>query len=330
MKPFTELGQAGRTARLRRLALLALADYDLDVAAVRPLTSHYNAVFRVDTGRGERLVLRINRPENRTLVDIRSEVAWLDALRRETELVVPESVPTRPGALIATVEAPGMPEPRHCVLFRWIDGRGVDDRPAPRTLFNLGATMARLHKHADGLRPPVGFTERRLDQAWPFGRPEPVYDEMPDALLTTERRAVLRESAARVQAALDGLHAESAGLRFLHGDLHLGNVKVTRAGLGVLDFDDSIWCYPAQDIGISLYYLQYHPTYRELRTSFTRGYTSVRPWPEGGDDLVDTFIAARQLDLISLVANTDDPAIATYLPSMIEKGVQRLSSWLER
>ena len=141
---------------------------------------------------------------------------------------------------------------------------------------------------------------------------------------------MLRESAARVQVALDGLYAEPAGLRFLHGDLHLGNVKVTRAGLGVLDFDDSIWCHPVQDIGISLYYLQYHPAYPDLRATFRRGYTSVRPWPETGDGQVDTFIVARQLDLISLVATSDDPSIAAYLPSMIEKGVQRLSSWLER
>ncbi len=325
MKPFAELGQAGRTARQRRMAAFALAHYDIDVASVRPLTSHYNAVFRVDTRDGDRLVLRINRPGSRSLVDIRSELAWLAALQRETELVVPELVPTRQGELVTTVEAPGVPEPRHCSLFRWIDGRSVDDRPAPRTLFNLGVTMARLHDHADGFRPPAGFTERRLDQAWPFGRPDALYDEAPDDLLT-----VLRASAARVQAALDDLYADPAGLWFLHGDLHLGNVKVTRTRLAVLDFDDSVWCYPVQDIGISLYYLEYHPAYRDLRAAFSRGYASVRPWPEAAAGQLDTFIAARQLDLISLVANTDDPTIAAYLPGMIEKGVRRLSSWLER
>jgi Ser/Thr protein kinase RdoA (MazF antagonist) len=328
MKPFTELGQAGRTARLRRLAMRALAHYDLAVASVRPLTSHYNAVFRIDTADGGRAVLRVNRPGNRSLVDIRSELAWLAALRRETDLVAPEPLPTREGALVTTVEAPGVPEPRHCVLFRWIEGRGVDDRPAPRTLFNLGATMARLHEHAAGFAPPAGFTERRLDQAWTFGRPAAVYSDEPDQLLTPERRAVLRSSAARVQATLDDLYADRSGLRFLHCDLHLGNVKVTRAGLGVFDFDDSTWGYPVQDIGISLYYLEYHPAYHDLRAAFARGYASVRPWPMADDREIDTFIVARDLDLISLVCHTDDSILTSYLPTLIEKGVARLSPWL--
>jgi Ser/Thr protein kinase RdoA (MazF antagonist) len=328
VKPFAELGQAGRTARLRRLARRALSSYDLAVASVRPLTTHYNAVLRVDTAGGGRAVLRVNRPGNRSLIDIRSELAWLDALRRETDLVVPKPLATREGAFVTTVEAPGVPEPRHCVLFRWIEGRGVDDRPAPRTLFNLGATMARLHEHAEGFTPPAGFTERRLDRAWPFGRPAAVYSDEPDDVLTPERRSVLRASAARVQAALDELYADRSALRFVHGDLHLGNVKVTRAGLGVFDFDDSTWGYPVQDIGISLYYLEYHPAYRDLRAAFTRGYSSVRPWPETADGQVETFIAARDLDLISLVAHADEPDIAAYLPTLIEKGVPRLAAWL--
>src|SRR5262249_42727453 len=79
VKAFAELGQAGRTARLRRMALLALAGYDLDVAALRPLSTHFNAIFRIDLTGGGRAVLRINRPDNRSLVDIRSELTWLDA-----------------------------------------------------------------------------------------------------------------------------------------------------------------------------------------------------------------------------------------------------------
>ena len=103
MKAFLDLDQAGRTARLRRMAVVALARYDLAVAAVRPLSMHFNAIFRVDLEDGGRVVLRINRPGNRSLVDIRSELIWLDALRRETDLIVTEPLPTRDGDLITTV-----------------------------------------------------------------------------------------------------------------------------------------------------------------------------------------------------------------------------------
>ena len=330
MKPFAALAQAGRTARLRRLALGALASYDLPVVSIRPLSTHFNAVFRVDTAAGERAVLRVNRPGNRSLVDVRSELVWVDALARDTDLTVPAPIRTRDGALATTVAIPGVPEPRHCALFRWINGRGVADRPFPRLLFALGAAMARLHDHAGGFAPPPGFTTRRLDAAWTFGRPARLYDDGPDDIFTSEHRAILRAGAARVEAVLADLYADPAELRFLHGDLHLGNVKATPAGLAILDFDDCTWGYPVQDVGVSLFYLEYHPAYHDLRAAFTRGYESVRPWPEAREGQVDACIAARWFDLISLVCSSGDPSDADYLPGLLAKGIPQLAAWLER
>jgi Ser/Thr protein kinase RdoA (MazF antagonist) len=326
--PFAALGQAGRTRRLKRLAESALARYDVDLVAVRPLTTHFNAVFRVETAAGERLALRVNRPDTRLLLDIRSELSWLTALRRETDLIVPDPVPAKDGALVVTIEAVGVPEARHCALFRWIEGRSAEDRPTPRTLSNLGATMARLHEHADGFDPPAEFTDLRLDQAWTFGRPAALDGNEPDELWTPERRRTLTESAARVQAVMDEWYADPILPRFLHADLHLGNVRVSRAGLGVLDFDDSCWCPPVQDIGTSLFYLQHRPDFPELRAAFERGYTSVRPWPETAAGQVEVGIAARWLDLISLTATSDDPSITPYLSGLVERGARRLGAWL--
>jgi Ser/Thr protein kinase RdoA (MazF antagonist) len=329
VKAFSDLDQSGRTARLRRLAMVVLARYDLAVAAVRPLSMHFNAIFRVDLEDGGRVVLRINRPGNRSLVDIRSELIWLDALRRETDLVVTEPLPTRDGDLVTTVATAGVPEPRHCAVFRWIDGRAPSRRSSLRTLFALGATMARLHDHADRFAPPSDFTERKLDQVWPFGRPPAIVGDEVDGVFTRERRAVLRESAARVEVALADLYADPAELRFLHADLHLGNVKISRAGLAVLDFDDSLWAHPVQDVGISFCYLQYHPNYPELCSAFKNGYTSLRPWPETAPGQVEAFAAARQIQLVSYLSHADEPSLAGYLPRMLETAVPRLSAWLQ-
>jgi len=48
---------------------------------------------------------------------------WLSALRRETELAVPEPMPTLDGELFTLVASDAVPEPRVCVLFRWLPGR---------------------------------------------------------------------------------------------------------------------------------------------------------------------------------------------------------------
>lgn len=326
MRPFHELTPAGRTARLRRLALLALEHYDLDVVAIRPLSTQFNAIFRIDTAGGARYVLRINRPGHRALVDIHSELVWLDALRHETDLLVSEPVRRRDGELIATIEAPGVPEPRHCALFRWIEGRGARRRPSPGIVAEMGRMLARLHDHADRFSPPPGFTTHTLDRVWPKGRPPAIDDDRPDERFSNEHREVLRHAAARVEAALATLSADPSGRRFLHADLHPGNIMLTGAGLAVIDFDDSLWCHPVQDAGIAFFYLQYYPNTDELRDALRRGYASLRDWPD--PEGVATFAAARQLELISTMASTDDPGLAAYLPRTLQVGVPRLAAWL--
>jgi len=327
VKSLAELGRAARTARLRRVAFAALAEYDIEAASIRPLATHFNTIFRIDATDGARYALRINRPGHRTLADIRSELAWLDALRRETDLVVTEPMPMRSGELVATIAAPGIPEPRHCALFRWIDGRGPIRRPTTAIISNLGALLARLHDHADRFSPAPAFTTRQLDQTWPHGRPEALYSECPHDLFTPDRKIVLRECAARVDAALGDLYTDPSGLRFLHADLHLGNVKLTPAGLAVLDFDDSLWCYPVQDAGISLFYLQFNANYPALRDAFIGGYSAIRSWPRSTTGDADTFAAARFLELISAMTNTDDPGLASYLPRTLEIGMPHLITW---
>jgi Ser/Thr protein kinase RdoA (MazF antagonist) len=308
------------------MAMTALESYDLEVVSIRPLSTAFNTTFRVDTVDGRRYVLRINRPGHRTEADIRSELTWLDALRRETDLIVSEPVHRRDGELIATLEAPGVPEPRHCALFHWIDGRGARRKPLLKTVFEMGRALARLHEHADRFAPPAGFTEHKLNRVWPKGRPEAVYDDRPDERFSPQQREVLRRAANRVDAALTRLYADPAGLRFLHADLHPGNIMLTRSGLAVIDFDDSLWCYPVQDAGISFFYLQYYPNTEELRDAFRRGYESLRAWPDPAG--VATFAAARQLELISTIAATTDPGLAAYLPRTLEIGVPKLVAWL--
>ena len=91
------------------------------------------------------------------------ELAREAALRRETGLVVPEPVVARDGSLVQTVAVDGMPEARHCVLFRWVEGHFLRARPTWRPLRQAGAFLARLHEHAERFIPPKGFTRPRRD-----------------------------------------------------------------------------------------------------------------------------------------------------------------------
>jgi hypothetical protein len=56
-------------------------------------------------------LLRINRPRVQTPDTIGSEMAWLSALRRDTDLGVPEPVAARDGSFVVLAGDPGVPKP---------------------------------------------------------------------------------------------------------------------------------------------------------------------------------------------------------------------------
>lgn len=327
---FSQLSSRQQLACLRKTAAVALKNYDLEVAGLNLLATDTNTIFRIETTDKQRYVLRISLPGQRDLIDIKSELAWLEALRRDTNVEVPEEVRPKDSSSERVVQVqlshPTINESRYCVLFKWMDGRGVgsSDTTPPATAYKLGVVMAKLHNHADNFVPPREFTTRKLDKVWPCGVPQVVYSDAPNELFPKRRRQILLQAAERIEATLTKLYSNPGGLRFLHSDMHLGNVKTLHGELRVLDFDDSVWCFPIQDIGIAFYYLL--PS-EAARQGFIQGYSSLREWPASYNELGDLFVAARRLDLLSFILS--EPAdYADFLPGWLERTELKLREWL--
>lgn len=329
LPPFDRLTGRGQARRVRVLAKNALEHYDLAVERMQLMQHLFNTLFRLDTADGRRFVLRVNRAGGRSLTDIRSETAWLAALRRDTDLIVPEPLAARDGRLVVEAEAVGIPEPRHCVIFGWIPGRNVRRSISTRIVYLMGEAMARLHDHADSFRPPAEFTDLSLAKVMAYGGPEQLDADGPEPALTPERRLLLCESAARAQEAVDHLYQDRAGRRFIHADLHYGNIRLDNGQLHVIDFDDSLWGYPVQDIGISLFYLQHLPNFAQLRAAFMEGYRSLRPSPEEHPGQIDAMIVQRRLDLFSYLIQAENPAVRAMVPTLLERSEPVLREWLD-
>lgn len=133
MMTFTTLRHQQQVRRLRQLAHVALTQYAIAPTTIALVQYRHNAIFRVTTGRGEQFVLRIHAVTDFTgtaptysVPEIESEIRWLTALRHDTDLLVPEPVPTNTGMWVPTVAVDIVPEARACVLFRWVPGRFVE------------------------------------------------------------------------------------------------------------------------------------------------------------------------------------------------------------
>lgn len=325
---FYHLTPSGRARRLRRVATTALQAYDLQVGALRLLTIETNAVYRVDGADGRRYVLRVGRGGHigHSPGEVRSETEWLAALDRDTDLRVPVPLANVAGELVTLIEAPGVPDPRNCVLFRWLPGRLLDQDLSTSNMEAYGALAARLHEHATGFRPSTAFEIVRYDRAFPFDQAVVLFDPACCTYVTASQREVFAAATERVQAAIDDLRRREP-MRVLHGDLHRWNVLVDGDGLAAIDFEDLVWGWPVQDLAIALYYLAWRDDYRSLFEAFRRGYERVAAWPVADEAELDTFIAGRALVLandVELLEEAEDRAMGPEWMDRFEARIRTL------
>ncbi len=283
----------GQIARLRQVALTALGRYALPDGRLTFVTHGENTTFRHDSAAGRYLV-RVHRPHRHgrgtdSAAAIRSEISWLQAIRADTDLFVPEALAARDGA--TTVEASAAGETRVCSVLRWMGGRIREGSARPVHLRRLGAAMARLHVHADGWTPPSDFVRIRWDYETFFGDVM-VYGTTSAAgcwaLLPAEVRNRFESVAAGMVDVMQ--RVEDSGL--IHADLHLGNALFERGGVRLIDFDDCGTGSRLYDLAVALWELRDGPDYAAFRDALLAGYRAQR---DVDITYLDDFIALRQV-----------------------------------
>ena len=193
-----------------------------------------NVTFRVDD-RKRQFALRLGRPGYQTSAAIRSEIAWMDALR-EAGIATPRPVRASDGEVVQEVPFEG--QLRVAVAFEWVDGVPLPETRATDPWARLGEIMARIHRHGREWTPPPGFERPawNLDALvgdeprWGSPCPEGIWPEAEREMLIQARDAVRRRLVAF------GTEADRFGL--VHADLGFENVLVAADRPTVIDFDD--------------------------------------------------------------------------------------------
>lgn len=327
MKPFDALTEGGRNRRLRTLALTALVEYDLEVISLRFLGRHSNSLFALTAADGRRYVVRvgIGGPVAHPASQVRSEVAWIEALARDTSITVPDPIRNRHGSPVTQVSTVGVPDRRNVVVFRWLDGRIADNSVSTGAMRAIGRVAAQLHGHAESWEPPRTFRALSHDRVFPYDEPVVLFDGDHDGLLPPERMDVFREAELRAAAAIARLSVAEP-MRIIHGDLHRWNVKIKGGVAAPFDFEDLIWGWPVQDIAITLYYQWSDSQFRELSEAYRSGYETIAPWPEREQGEIDVFIAGRTLVIANSVLL--QPEWRPAAPEVFERGERRIRDLL--
>ena len=320
---------AKEATRLKPLAERVLSKYPIGGYEVSHLATHSNVMFRVDTEKGQHRVLRVGTPHSNTRSNIAIEVAWLDALNRETSLNVVRPLETSDGMLVVDELDEELGKERPCVLFTWIPGAPMGEGAGPFGYRLLGQMSASLQRHGRSWTAPETQKARSWDRVFyydpefdPIVIDDPVYGHLFDI----PRRRVIARAHELATTVIEQSWSEGEP-QIVHGDLHEWNVHVARSSLHAFDFEDVMWALPAQDAAISLYHTRASDQKAVIRDSFRRGYETILPWAIQDESQLDGFHAARQVMLMNYAARALPPQEAS---DYLDRVFPWLASYVER
>jgi Ser/Thr protein kinase RdoA (MazF antagonist) len=321
---FNSASAPAQVRRLRAVALRAVEAYGLRSPRLRLINHGFNATFRVDAD-SKRFALRLNVNSHRSLPNIAAEVAWVEALARETSLMVPAPQARVDGAFTALVDAPEVGRALPATMFSWLPGSDLARRDDPRALYALGRATAELHRHGAQWSVPTGAVLPFADDVL-MHQPPSFLDEAHPAL-SDERRAVFRAAHGHASRALSTVFGASRP-HPLHFDLHTWNVKWVRGRLSVFDFDDCVFGVPIQDLATTVQDLRTRATGERLESALREGYESVSPWPPCSETLFDALLVGRELLLVNDLIRIENAKYQAFLAADLAEAEQVLRTFL--
>lgn len=272
-----------------------------------------NATFRADDpARADPVIVRVHRPGYHTRAEIRSELAWVDALRRDGIVPIPAPIPDADGGLIQTAHVDG--ETRDVVAFEFMTGQEPSPTEALVEGFReLGAISARLHAHARHWQRPGWFVRKSWTFDTTVGR-TPHWGDWRAALgLTDEGRTVLERTAEALEARLARYGAGADRFGLIHADLRLANLLVDGGRIGVIDFDDCGFGWFGFDFAAAISFIETDPLIPSLKAAWLEGYRGVGPFDAEAEAMLDTFVMLRRLQLTAWIASHAETPTAQEL-----------------
>ena len=285
------VGLLGHYAFSDRATVSLLSESENKVYLVDDPALPVNYVVRVSSGR-----LSYHQADQ-----VASEMRWLMYLHDNTDVIVPDVMAARDGALVHTLTSDDLDRPRQAVVYSFISG----DEPSEDHLIpgfeRLGAISAEMHSHAKTWQAPAGFhrpsltADILLDDKLNWGPWQDGIDVEGETLVLLSRLdRTLRER-------LGALSTDHDHFGLIHADLRLANLLVERDRTAIIDFDDLGYGWFLYDLATALSFLEERADVPGLIASWMAGYQRVADLPREAPSSISTLIMLRRLQLLGWV-----------------------------
>ena len=291
--------------RLREMVRSGLVGWGFSPrSTVDLLTISENATFKAvcaDTGRA--IAVRIHRDNYHSQDEIRSELAWIAALRGERIVDTPSVITTREGTPVRRLTSSDGAVTRFAVAFEFVPGQepnSTDDLPA--WFFKLGQITARMHEHAKRWRSEVDFERKTWNFDLMFGA-KPIWGPWQDGLgLDDNGRALLGRVVDTIQQRLKAFGDGPDRFGLIHADLRLANLLVDGETMRVIDFDDCGFSWFVYDFASAVSFIETDPIIPALAEAWVAGYRTVAPLPDQDAAEIPVFMMLRRILLVAWIA----------------------------
>jgi Ser/Thr protein kinase RdoA (MazF antagonist) len=269
------------------------------------------------------MTVRLHRSGYHSAQEIRSELAWIEALRAEKVVSTPGPRLAHDGQALQVLpdrDAPG--GKRHAVAFDWVAGQNPD--PASEDLTPwfaiLGRLTARLHNHAQSWQRPAFFTRK----AWTLDSilgPKALWGPWQAAVgLDADGHALLGQACAAISERLTAYGQDAARFGLIHGDLRLANLLVHDKTLQVIDFDDCGFSWFLFDFAAAISFHELDPAVPAWQDAWLSGYQEVRPLTAEDLAILPSLIMMRRLQLSAWLASHHEIPLAQQLGARFTEG----------
>jgi Ser/Thr protein kinase RdoA (MazF antagonist) len=300
-------------ADLERMALQGLTRWELPAdTAITLLNLSENATFALrDPRRGRDLILRLHRIGYSSATEIRSELQWIEALRRDRVIETAAPIGGRDGEWVQTLESPSGRPPRHAVVFERLPGRepipGADAVP---WFSRLGEVTARMHLHSRSWPLPDGFCRKRWDVDAMVG-PQSFWGPWRAGIgLDPTGCAVIERALESIRLRIEDFGAGPERFGLVHADLRLANLLVDDTHLRIIDFDDCGFSWYVYDFAAAVSFMEQAPTLPALLEAWVAGYRRTAPLSVADLAEIPTFVVLRRILLTAWLASHAEVPLA--------------------
>ena len=329
---FEDLSHAAQLEVLRELAAAALTHYGIEPASPPRLVNlSENATYRVEDGR-RTFALRIHREGYHSQKAIASELAWLQALRRDRVVTTPVPLPGRNGQLIQLVMHPAIPRGRNVVLFDWESGIEPSEKDHLTEKFEiLGEVAARMHLHSERWQRPSNFERLTWDFSTSLGD-RPHWGRWRDGMgLDPPKEALFARAVDLIGRRLERFGKAQSRFGLIHCDMRLANLLVDGDEVKVIDFDDCGFSWHLYDAATAVSFFEHESHVPELMEAWVRGYRRVRDLAAEDEAEVPTFVMLRRMILVAWIGSHSETELAQSMGvAYTEKTAPMCEDYLSR